>query len=197
MLCLLLLPPLLLSVAPLAAAGVGGPSYITALDCVGCFPLLAEGASAAIFVEETDWPGVARAARDLQQDIGRVSALAPPSMPASVDQLPAIVILVGTVGRSPAIAALAAAGKIDTAAIVGKWESFFVQVVEDPFPHVTKALVICGSDKRGSIYGVYEVAEQIGVSPWYWWADVTPATQESLFVKPGTYQEGPPSVQYR
>ena len=62
--------------------------------------------------------------------------------------------------------------KIDVSSIAGKWESFLIQVVAKPLPGVSSALVIAGSDKRGTIYGIYDLSEQIGVSPWYWWADV-------------------------
>ena len=62
--------------------------------------------------------------------------------------------------------------KLDASGVAGKWESFFIQVVPEPLPGVASALVIAGSDKRGTIYGIYDLSEQIGVSPWYWWADV-------------------------
>ncbi len=58
-------------------------------------------------------------------------------------------------------------------------------------------MVVAGSDKRGTIYGVYEISRQIGVSPWYWWADVPVRQQENLFVKPGVYTDGEPQVRYR
>ena len=67
----------------------------------------------------------------------------------------------------------------------------------DPFPGVATALVIAGSDKRGTIYGIYDLSEQIGVSPWYWWADVVPDRREALYVRPGRYLRGEPSVKYR
>ncbi len=65
------------------------------------------------------------------------------------------------------------------------------------FPGVSQALVIAGSDKRGTIFGIYDLSEQIGVSPWYWWADVPAVHRDALFVKPGSYVQGPPAVKYR
>src|SRR4029078_119603 len=62
---------------------------------------------------------------------------------------------------------------------------------------VQSALVIVGSDKRGAAYGVFTLSNAIGVSPWYWWADVTPLHQDSLVIKPATIKHGPPSVKYR
>ena len=67
----------------------------------------------------------------------------------------------------------------------------------DPLPDVASALVICGSDKRGTIYGIYDLSEHIGVSPWYFWADVPPKHHNQLFVKAGKFVQGPPSVKYR
>ncbi|HVU22525.1 MAG TPA: glycosyl hydrolase 115 family protein, partial [Opitutus sp.] len=66
-----------------------------------------------------------------------------------------------------------------------------------PLPGVERALVIAGSDKRGTIYGIYEVSQQIGVSPWYWWADAVPEHHDALFVKAGVLEQGPPAVKYR
>ena len=99
--------------------------------------------------------------------------------------------------KAPLIDGLVKAGKIKTDTIAGKWESFIIATVAQPLPGVDQALVIAGSDKRGTIYGIYEISEQIGVSPWYWWADVPPKRHESLFVKAGTYLQGPPAVKYR
>src|SRR4029078_1043520 len=106
-------------------------------------------------------------------------------------------ILIGTIGRSAIIDQLATAKKIDTSSIAGKWESYLIQVVADPLPGISSALVIAGSDKRGTIYGIYDLSEQMGVSPWYWWADVTPDHKDALFIKAGKYQQGEPSVKYR
>ena len=59
------------------------------------------------------------------------------------------------------------------------------------------ALVIAGSDKRGTIYGIYEISRQAGISPWYWWADVPARKSSELYVNPGRYTWGEPSVKYR
>ena len=92
---------------------------------------------------------------------------------------------------------IAERGKLDAGAIRGRWEAFQIEVVEAPLPGVARALVIAGSDKRGTIYGIYELAEQIGVSPWYWWADVAPERRDALFVSRGRRVSGEPSVKYR
>src|SRR5690606_40992001 len=71
------------------------------------------------------------------------------------------------------------------------------KTIDNPMPHIERALVIVGSDRRGTIYGIYDLAEQMGVSPWYWWADVPVEKKENVFVIPGTYTLGEPAVQYR
>ena len=107
------------------------------------------------------------------------------------------VILIGTIGSSSIIDQLIRNKKIDVDTIRGKWESNLIQVVSNPLPGIASALVIAGSDKRGTIFGIYDVSEQIGVSPWYWWADVPVPHRDTLYVKPGKYIEGEPAVKYR
>ncbi len=87
--------------------------------------------------------------------------------------------------------------KVDVHGIAGAWEASLVQSVDKPFPGVDRALVIAGSDKRGTIYGMFGISEQIGVSPWYWWADVPVKHHKALYVLPGRHSDGPPSVMYR
>ena len=79
----------------------------------------------------------------------------------------------------------------------GQWESALTTVVEQPMPGVRRALVIAGADKRGTIYGIYDLSEQIGVSPWYWWADVQVPHADALYVEPGRYVQPVPAVKYR
>jgi hypothetical protein len=154
------------------------------------------GVASSIYVDSSDHAGVIRAAKALQGDITLVTG-STPTMAHSKAILGARAIIIGTVGKSPLIDRLIRNGKISVTSIAGKWESFLIQVVPKPFPGVASGLVIAGSDKRGTIYGIYDVSEQIGVSPWYWWADVPVQHREALFVKPGTYVQGPPAVKYR
>jgi hypothetical protein len=87
--------------------------------------------------------------------------------------------------------------KLDVSGIAGMWESAVTAVVERPMPGIRRALVIAGADKRGTIYGIYDLSEQIGVSPWYWWADVRVLHADALYVKPGRYVQPAPAVKYR
>ena len=180
---------------PLAKA-IGQDSYIETTRGTGDFALVEAQSAVSIFVDTEDFAGVVRASASLQADIQRVTGHLP-TLIRSSGQLPAHVILIGTLGRSQLIDQLVQNRKLDVSAIAGKWESFVVQVVEDPLPGVSSALVIAGGDKRGTIYGIYDLSEQIGVSPWYWWADVPVRHQDALFVKPGAFVQGPPKVKYR
>ena len=62
---------------------------------------------------------------------------------------------------------------------------------------IGQTMRITGSDKRGAIYGIYEVSRQAGVSPWYWWADVPVEKHSEIWLKPGSYTDGEPAVRYR
>jgi hypothetical protein len=179
----------------LFAFTLGETPYIEFSASSGSFPIAANAHASTIYVDANDDPGVVRAAHDLQSDIQRVTSLAPALTHRA--PFPANVILVGTIGSSTIIDRLIRNKKIDVDAIRGKWESNLIQVVVDPLPGISSALVIAGSDKRGTIFGIYDVSEQIGVSPWYWWADVPVPHHDALYVKPGRYIEGEPSVRYR
>jgi hypothetical protein len=159
---------------------------------VGDFPLAAGGAVASIYVDTNDFWGVDRAAGDLRADVRKVTGIEP-ALTHDETQLSGNVIVVGTLGKSRVVDQLVG----DGGGISGKWESFLVRVVPHPFPNVKSALVIAGSDKRGSIYGIYDLSEQMGVSPWYWWTDVPVRHRDALFVKAGTVVQGPPTVKYR
>lgn len=108
------------------------------------------------------------------------------------------VIIAGTLGKSPVVDALAAAGKLgDLSRVKGRWEAFVSAVVEAPVAGCARALVVAGSDARGTIYGLYDVSEQIGVSPWYFWADVHAARRTAIYALPTRKVQGPPTVRYR
>lgn len=190
-----ILPLVAATCLPHGLFALGGPDFVADSPADGAFPLC-DNTPAAILVSTNDWPGVIRVAGDLAADIRRVTGKQPPLFhnppPNSKD-----VVLIGTVGRSDLLDSLIRQGKLDPSEISGKWESFTLQVVSQPFPGIDHALVICGSDKRGTIYGAYELCEQIGVSPWYFWADVPPKHRDRLFLKIDRYVQGPPSVKYR
>ena len=180
-----------LLVLPWSLYALGAPSFVETVPGAGSFPIAWDHQCATIYVDAADYAGVIRAAGDLQADIARVTGCTP-VITRTTSGLGAHAILIGSVEKSAVIRRAT-----DTGAIAGKWESFLIHVVSKPLPGVADGLVIAGSDKRGTIYGIYDVSEQIGVSPWYWWADVPVAHKDALFVKPGRYLEGPPAVKYR
>ena len=162
----------------------------------GSFPLAEHGSASSIYVDANDYVGVIRAARDLQADITRVTGCTA-RINDEVSSLSGDVVLVGTIGKSPVIDKLIRERKIDVSSVRGKWESTLTQVVSNPLPGIARGLVIAGSDKRGTIFGIYDLSEQMGVSPWYWWADVPTEHKDSLFVRPGRWVQGEPAVKYR
>jgi hypothetical protein len=192
---LLLLPVWVLALVS-AGFGLGQPRYIETTPQPGSFALAERGTCASIYVDSRDHIGVIRAVTDLQSDIQKVTSCRP-TLAKDEKKLGPSAILVGTIGKSPWIDRLVRERKIDLSRISGKWESFVIQAVANPLPGVRSGLIIVGSDKRGTIYGVYDVSEQIGVSPWYWWADVPVLHQDALYVKKGAFEEGPPAVKYR
>jgi hypothetical protein len=160
------------------------------------FPLSVAGKSAPLYVSSADYPGVIRACKDFQTDIGRVTNSYPELFTGKMPRSKQIVIA-GTLGKNPLIDKLVKNGKIDAKAITGQWETFLILVVKKPFPGIGEALVIAGSDKRGTIYGIYELSSIIGVSPWYWWADVPVEHKDALYINRSKSIQGPPSVKYR
>jgi hypothetical protein len=171
-------------------------SYITTKKTAKNFVLAFSGKAAPVYVSDSDYPGVIRAVRNLQVDIKNVSEA---NVTLLDDKAPSAkeIVIIGTIGKSILIDKLISTQKLNVAAIAGKWETFLVQVVEKPMKGVDQALVIAGSDKRGTIFGIYDLSKQIGVSPWHWWADVPPKRSSSLYVLPGRYIQGEPPVKYR
>jgi hypothetical protein len=178
-----------------AAAACQGPAAVCEGADPSAFPLIAKGRPAAVFVESSDFPGVARAAKDLQSDLGHVGG-APAALEAGLQPGSGPVVIVGTLGRSAVIDRLVREGRLDVSGVKGRWEAFVQQVVEHPAPGIDRALVIAGADKRGTIFGVYDLSERMGVSPWAWWADVPIARRADEYVTAGARVEAP-KVKYR
>jgi len=163
--------------------------YVMFDSAPGAFQLAKDGVSAKILVDANDWAGVIRAAKDLGDDVGKVTGK-PSEVVTTAGTMERGSVVVGTIGKSKFIDSLIANKKIDVSKIKGQWESFLIQTVDG-------CLVVAGSDRRGTIFGIYDISEKIGVSPWYWWADVPAKKHDSLFIVPGTFLQGPPKVKYR
>lgn len=147
-----------------------------------------------IYMDTNDCKGVSYAAHALLKDIKSVSgATATLTSDAGFQKKndtarPAI--LVGTIGHSAAIDQLVKQKRINGNLLKGKREKFIITLIDGQ-------LVIAGSDRRGTIYGIYELSQQMGVSPWYDWADVPVEHHDSIFVNKGIYTDGEPAVRYR
>ena len=138
-----------------------------------------------IYMDANDCRGVSYAANALVRDISKVSG-----SQATITSNRKATILVGTIGHSAAIDQLIKQKRINGNLLKGKREKFIITVVDNQ-------LVIAGSDRRGTIYGIYELSQQMGVSPWYDWADVPVEHHDSIFVNKGIYTDGEPAVRYR
>jgi hypothetical protein len=160
------------------------------------FSLVDGGTAVDVFVDPADDPAVVRAAGDLCADVERVSGVRPRLLDA-VPERAERVVLVGTIGASTVIDRLIAAGRLEVSRVRGRWEASVTQIVNRALPGVGDALVIAGSDRRGTVYGVYDTSERIGVSPWSWWADVPVEHRDTVTVPPGPLVRQEPSVRYR
>ena len=174
----------------------GEPDLVLFKKEKNSFILSSGGYSVPILASSKDFAGVNRAAKDLQSDISKVTGSTPDLI---IDQSSGNkeVVIIGTIGKSDIIDRLIAGRKLDVSGILGKWESFITCIIKKPLPGIKSALVIAGSDKRGTIYGIYDLSEKIGVSPWYWWADVPVDKHAEIFIRNELYLSGPPSVKYR
>ena len=133
---------------------------------------------------------VQRAVGDLRQDVYRVSGVLPK---VSAGGARGQQVVIGTLGKSREIDRLVRQGIVKESDLRGKWESYVVTVTNEKTPR----LVIAGSTPRGTIYGIYDVSERLGVSPWYWWADVPVRQNSQAAVDVDYFASGEPTVRYR
>jgi len=161
-----------------------------------CFVVSENKQTAPLVVSENEFSGVLSVAGFFQNDMKLMGI---PQPEIVIGMIPSVkqIILAGTLGQSSLLDELVQKGKIDVLDIKDKWEATLVQVVDHPFPGVDKALVVAGSDKRGTIYGILDLSRQLGVSPWYWWADVPVRRQEAIYIKGGRQVTESPKVKYR
>ncbi|ETS87121.1 hypothetical protein PFICI_00949 [Pestalotiopsis fici W106-1] len=163
--------------------------------------LAGNGLAPEIWIASNDYNGVSRTAYDIAIDFGRVTGTNGTvklleTLPSNVDASRPVIIA-GSVGNSTLIDGLVSSGKLDASQIDGLWESYTSTLIRDPVAGLPWALVVAGSDQRGAIFGLYDISETIGVSPWYWWADVSIKTKTGIWVTETPKVQGPPSVKYR
>jgi hypothetical protein len=171
-------------------------SLITEKKEAGSFPVVSASSSTSIFVDGKDYWLVQKAASLFQNDVSKVTGKQPQiisSIPTSAKNI----IIIGSLDQSTIIKQLVSDKKLNVDNVKGKWEGYSISVINKPFAGVDNALVIAGNDRRGTAYGVFDLSEQIGVSPWYWWADVPVKKKTELYVKRGANKYDAPAVKYR
>lgn len=178
----------LLSVAAMLSAQ-NVPTFISYSGDTGNWELTDTSKPISILMDENEYSGVQNAILHLQNDIEMVTGKKSVVLNSGNQT---IKIIVGTYGKNQLINKL-----IDKSDLEGKYEKFIIQTIENPANGVEKALVIAGSDMRGTIYGIYELSRQIGVSPWYYWADIPVRKSEKIYIKSGKFTAGEPAVKYR
>ena len=146
------------------------------------FCIAKNGKTATIIVDKNDWKGVIRAANDLGDDVRKVTGVAAPVEHVALPQQHAIIA--GTIGKKNLIDKLIKQKKLDIKRIKGHWEGYCIDIVDGN-------LVIAGNDKRGTIYGIYEISKRIGVSPWYWMAYAPVVHQDELYYDEGRICDWP------
>ncbi|KAI0772430.1 hypothetical protein BD413DRAFT_42662 [Trametes elegans] len=182
---------------------IGQQSCVAFKSARSTFPIVNNRRATPVLLSPDEWPGVQRAASDFASDIEQVTSVKPALHNAtslSSQTAPSFgssAVIVGTLGKSSLIDEVVNRTKLDVSSIQGKWESFLAKEVANPLPGIKSAYVIIGSDKRGTIFALYDHSEQFGVSPWYWWADVPTTKHSDLFVTSSGCAHGEPTVQYR
>lgn len=161
-------------------------SGVTASNTQQKFCIAKGNNTAPIVVDSNDWKGVLRAANNLGDDVRKVKGIASPVV---TEQNGDGAIIVGTIGKSRIIEKLIKQNKLDVKSIKGKWEAFVIENIDGN-------LIVAGSDKRGTIYGIYEISHRIGVSPWYWMADAPIVHKDELYWY-DSRTESAPAVKYR
>ncbi|HVX26925.1 MAG TPA: glycosyl hydrolase 115 family protein [Parafilimonas sp.] len=160
------------------------------------FLIVTSSNATSIYVDSNDDWLVHKAASLLENDIELVTGKKPEII-SSISSSIKNVIVIGTISGSSTINQLIKEKKLNVDDIKNKWEAFKLQTISNPIKNIQNALVIVGSDKRGAAYGTFTLSEQLGVSPWYWWADVPVKKKSEVYFKDGIYSYGSPSVKYR
>lgn len=193
-LSLLLALVMVLGMVPAMAAegGKSGGDWLTQAGGANDFPLVAGGKAATLWVDAAEAQPVKRVVDDFKADIKRVTGAE--ATVSSEAEVVGPVVIIGTLGTSAKIQALVTSGAITSAeveSIKDKWEAYLIKVVD------ANTLVVVGSDPRGAVFGTYEISEKMGVSPWYYFADVPAQTKENVYLTAGTVLTDKPDVQYR
>jgi endo-1,4-beta-D-glucanase Y len=172
------------------------PASTCAREAPGSFGLVRDGQPAAVLVEAGADPALQHVGRSFAADLERVSGRAAALLSRDAGGAARELVLIAELGRSPLLDDLMNRGKLQAADLKGRWEAFRQVVVDKPFAGVDRVLVIAGSDRRGAVFGAYDLSARMGVSPWHWWADVPVERKPALFVTAGARGDQP-HVKYR
>jgi hypothetical protein len=180
----------------LSVVHVFAQDFVITAKVPGAIPVVSAIGATPIYVDDNDFTLVKKTAALLSKDIEAVSGKKP-ALLSSLSATSSNAIIIGSLDFSPTIQQLVKEKKFNAVNLKGKWESYQIQVVKKPFKGVEQALVIAGSDRRGTAYGVLALSEQIGVSPWYWWADVPVKKKKEIYIKGNAVHSDAPKVKYR
>lgn len=162
------------------------------------FPIVSPAANVVVCFDGKDETVVRKSVTLFADDVRRVTGQDLKTQASNPGDVSArYAIIVGTVGKSAWINALVAQKKIDTTPITGGWERYMIETVDNPAPGIKKAIVVAGSDRRGTAYGLLSISKAIGVSPWYWWADAPIKQQKKLAVNVHKFISKEPAVKFR
>lgn len=162
------------------------------------FPLISSSSQATLLFDSQDESVVKTSVSLFIDDVERVSGKKIRSITEThQSKVGDYAVIVGTIGTSKWVDNLVKKKSIDITSIVNGWEQYSIQLVDKPMSGVKKAIVIAGSDKRGTAYGLLSLSRAIGVSPWYWWADAPIKKQKQLALNVNNYNSKEPSVKYR
>ncbi|MDQ6845573.1 MAG: glycosyl hydrolase 115 family protein, partial [Bacteroidota bacterium] len=170
-------------------------NFISEKSETGSFPMVSNDA-APIYTDANDGWLIQNTASLLQDDVEKVTGKKP-VIDHTISPSGKNIIIIGSIAQSSFIKQLIQTKKLKTDSLNGKWEAYQMQIVKNPFKGIDNALVIGGSDKRGTAYGVLELSKQIGVSPWYWWADVPVKKKKEIYVSKNIFLQDHPLVKYR
>lgn len=184
-----------LAMITMLASAIDNKGIVFSQGGEGRFAVIQNGKPAvSLLIDADDNIGINIALKSLQKDFENVCGTQPQIVNEPVS---GPMVIVGSLD-SKYIKQIIKAKKLDEKQLKGKTEKYIMTTVTDPMKGVSgEALVIAGSDRRGAIYGIYELSEQLGVSPWYFWADTPIEKQENVFLAKGSYTAGEPAVRYR
>jgi len=152
--------------------------------------------STVIYVDKSEEALVHLTATLLQKDIQAVTGITA-EITATVPEKTGTLIVLGTVGKSALLQSLEVKKLVTNKQITNKWEAYHIQTISNPLKGINHAIVIAGADRRGLAFGVFELSKQLGVSPWYWWADVPIEKKNAVYVKKNLSITDAPKVKYR